>query len=209
MSDQTPSPRHTNRILVCCGARPGNDPGFVQQAEILGTGLGQAGYTVIYGGGNAGLMGALGRAVAAKGGTIIGYGLEAFLKNDGLIEGVTLSVVADLFERKEKFLLSCDASIILPGGIGTLDEIGEMAAANDLQSAVEPGVPMKPIILINYNGFYDHLLAQLEHSKSCGFTNENQMRMFTVVSDAAAAIAAINAYNANAPIPSSCLRRDQ
>lgn len=209
MSDQNSSSRHTNRILVCCGARPGNSPDFVQQAEILGTGLGQAGYTVIYGGGNAGLMGALGRSVTAKGGTIIGYGLQAFLKNDGLIEGVTLSVVADLFERKEKFLLSCDASIILPGGIGTLDEIGEMAAANDLQCYAEPDIPLKPIILINYQGFYDHFLAQLQNSMAHGFINENQLRMFTVVPDAAAAIVAINAYNAAPPRPSSCLRRDQ
>ncbi|MES2729212.1 MAG: TIGR00730 family Rossman fold protein [Pseudomonadota bacterium] len=195
MSEIVSLSRHTNRILVCCGARTGNSPDFMAQADALGDGLGRAGYTIVYGGGNGGLMGAVCRAATVHGATIHGYGLDAFLKMDGLLPGVTLERVADLFIRKEKFLLSCDAGIILPGGIGTLDELAEIAAANDLQCYVDGDVPLKPIIVVNYQGFYDHLFKQLETSIKHGFVHENQMRMFHLVPDAAAAMTLLDDYN--------------
>jgi uncharacterized protein (TIGR00730 family) len=196
------------RILVCCGARTGNDPFYVSEAGSLGSFLARGGYEIVYGGGNNGLMGAVVNAAAPFGSRIIGYIPTAFAKFDNAeIPGINQETVSDLFRRKEKFLLSSDAGIVLPGGIGTFDEIGELMAANDLQSYADDTLPVKPIIIVNTRGFFDHVLKHLQHCVDIGFMHEEQMRMIHVVETAEQAVALLDRLNAAGPQASAVLKR--
>lgn len=208
----TPPPSGTKpftRILVCCGARPGALPLYMEEAHTLGKGLGEKGYTVVYGGGNRGLMGAVMSAALPAGNEIYGYIPEAFAKFDDVISGVKQETVEDLFDRKKKFLLSCDAGIVLPGGIGTFDEIGEMAAANDLQSYADGSVVMKPIILVNNNGYFDHIMLHFQLCVAQGFMHAEQMKMFMLVDTAEEALALLDELNTKAPQPTIVLQKSQ
>lgn len=201
-------PKHITRILVCCGARPGVVPLYMEQAQELGEGLGQFGYTIVYGGGTRGLMGAVMQSALSHGNPILAYIPEPFAKFDEKpMVGVTQETVEDLFDRKKKFLLSCDAGIVLPGGIGTFDEIGELAAANDLQSYADGTVTLKPIILINTNGYFDHVMRHFELCVEQGFMHREQMRMFMLVSSVSEALTTLETLNAAPPMPTASLQR--
>ena len=155
-------------IAVFCGSQPGNDPVFLQHAAALGKYIGQNKLTLIYGGGNRGLMGAVANAVMDNGGKVTGIIPEVLIGWEAQHLAITdLQVVADMHARKKIMYDLCDAAIILPGGNGTLDEMFEMLTWNTLK------IHDKKIILLNSAGFYNHLIDHLKHMQVCNFLYEN------------------------------------
>lgn len=143
-------------IAVFCGSKPGNNPLFEAHTNELGTLLAKENITIIYGGGNKGLMAAVANAALQNNGKVIGiipkilFGVEH--QHDGLTE---LLVVESMHIRKQMLYERCDAAIILPGGFGTMDEVFEMLTWNQLE------IHNKQIFFLNSGNFYNHLIAHI------------------------------------------------
>lgn len=153
-----------SNVCIYCGSGPGNDPAYVDAATQLGTALGQAGVGLIYGGGSTGLMGAAADAVLAAGGEVTGIIPQFLVDREKGHTGLTeLIVTKDMHERKWEMFNRSDAFIALPGGIGTLEELIEVMTWAQL------GRHAKPIIIMNTNGFWNHLLALLDHMGNADF----------------------------------------
>ena len=124
--------------------------------------------SLVYGGGNKGLMGAVANGAMAAGVKVIGVIPELLIAWEHQHEGITeLHVVSDMHVRKKMMYELCDAALILPGGNGTLDELFEMLTWNTLK------IHDKKIILLNCNGFYDNLMAHMRTMQAQGFLYEN------------------------------------
>ena len=148
-------------IVVFCGSSSGNDPEFLLSAKQLGTTIAARKARLIYGGAKVGLMGCIADAVLEKGGEVIGI-LPRFLSiKEVAHEGLTqLIIVENMHERKTKMFELGDAFIAMPGGFGTLEELFEVVTWAQL------GLHQKPIGVLNVNGFYDPLMAQLDQMVS-------------------------------------------
>ena len=143
-------------ITVYCGALTGKDPEFTRRAEELGAWMAKNGHRLVYGGGNAGMMGAIAGAVHREGGHITGVTPDFFIFAEEILDLIDdLRVTKDMAERRQIMMDEGDAFIALPGGSGTLDEISEVIALRRLGMLGETD---KPIMLYNINGYYDHLL---------------------------------------------------
>jgi hypothetical protein len=146
------------RVSVYCGAETGKDPAYLEATERLGHALARRGLGLVYGGGGIGLMGTLADAVLSDGGEAIGvmprWLVEKEIAHCGLAE---LHVVDSLHVRKAMMIELADGFIGLPGGLGTLEEFAEAWTWGKL------GQHDKPCGLLNVRGFYDHLLAFVEH----------------------------------------------
>jgi uncharacterized protein (TIGR00730 family) len=147
------------RLCVFCGSSTGLDPAFASAARALGTELARRDIGVVYGGGNVGLMGIVADAALAAGGDVIGVIPHALVARELAHESLTeLHVVDSMHERKALMASLSDGFIALPGGFGTLEEFCEAVTWTQL------GVHAKPCGLLNVAGFYDGLLAFLEHA---------------------------------------------
>jgi len=143
-----------NSLAVFCGSKSGGNPLFVQDAIALGHLLALKKITLIYGGGNKGIMGAVSNAVLEKAGKVIGIIPEILKDREHHHEGITELIIVDNMHTRKKILYEkCDAAIILPGGYGTMDEFFEMLTWNQLS------IHNKKIFILNTAGFYDHLFA--------------------------------------------------
>ena len=155
-------------VAVFCGSKDGLEPQFLKEATAFGNLLGTAGMNLVYGGGNKGLMGAVANGAMSAGVKVIGVIPELLIAWEHQHEGITeLHIVSDMHVRKKMMYDICDAALILPGGNGTLDELFEMLTWNTLK------IHDKKIILLNCNGFYDHLLAHMRVMQVQGFLYEN------------------------------------
>lgn len=163
---------------VFCGSRPGHDPAYMQTARTLGTALGKAGITLVYGGGKAGLMGAVADAALQAGGAVKGI-IPRFLEaREILHEGVTdLEVTEDMPSRKAKLFDIADTYIILPGGFGTFDEFSEVLVNRQL------GLSQRPIIILNTQGWANPLIAMLDATLEQGFADEGAQTLYDIVDD--------------------------
>jgi len=169
-----------NNVCVYCGSNSGRDPHFTTIARDLATELARRGHTLIYGGGNVGLMGVLANTMLANGGRVIGvipHQLAALeLAHECLSE---LHVVADMHERKAKMAELADAVVALPGGMGTMEELFEALTWSQL------GIHSKPCGLLNANGYYDHLMSFLDTTVEQEFVRAIHRDMLQVDSDVA------------------------
>jgi uncharacterized protein (TIGR00730 family) len=146
------------RICVFCGSNPGADPAYTEAAGDLGRLIAGRGLGLVYGGGHVGLMGVLADAALAAGGRVTGVIPEALAAKELAHRGLTdLMVVGSMHERKALMSELSDAFIALPGGIGTLEEWFEVWTWSQL------GFQPKPCGMLNVAGYYDHLLAFLDH----------------------------------------------
>jgi hypothetical protein len=171
------------RIAVFCGSKAGSDPLFEREAKELGRLMAAGAITLVYGGGNKGLMGAVANAVMDGGGKVIGVIPELLLAWEHQHEGITqLHVVPDMHTRKKMMYELCDMAIVLPGGNGTLDELFEMLTWNTLQ------IHNKKIILLNTAGFYDSLVAHMQIMSQKGFLYGDWQERLMVCNDAVDAI---------------------
>ena len=153
-----------NSITVFCGASIGSHKIYQEKAEELGAFLGEHNITLIYGGGKVGLMGAVADEVLKSGGKAIGIIPELLHKEEIVHPNINEVVVPKtMSERKVLMSKKTDAYVILPGGMGTLDELFEALTLQQLK------IEQKPIGLLNVNGFYDATLQQLNVMIAEGF----------------------------------------
>lgn len=151
------------RIAVFCGSSMGLDPAYEAAARELGALMASQSRTLVYGSGNLGLMGAISDAVKENGGHTVGINVTRFHRAEFEPMSHVYMVTKDLAERKAVMLDECDASIALPGGIGTLDELSEVLVQ------LQIGGTKKPIGLLNVKGFYDPLIALIQNMVTSGF----------------------------------------
>ena len=154
-------------ISVFCGAHEGNNPRYAEDAKKIGEILAVKGINVVFGGGNVGLMKIVSDAALDNGVDAIGIGLESLhnleLVNPRLKNQI---ITKTLLDRKDEFMKRSDAFIVLPGGVGSLDELAEIMANNQL------GLINKPVGLLNTEGYYDHLLAWMRKAVEEDFITE-------------------------------------
>ena len=154
-------------ISVFCGAHEGNNPRYAEDAKKIGEILAVKGINVVFGGGNVGLMKIVSDAALDNGVDAIGIGLESLhnleLVNPRLKNQI---ITKTLLDRKDEFMRRSDAFIVLPGGVGSLDELAEIMANNQL------GLINKPVGLLNTEGYYDHLLAWMKKAVEEDFITE-------------------------------------
>lgn len=147
------------KIAVYCASSTKINPCYFEAAAAVGRLLAERGVAVVTGAGCLGLMRSVQDAVLEQGGTAIGVIPEFMVKEGWQQEGLTeLIVTRDMHERKKTIADLNDGCITLPGGCGTLEEVLEMITWKQL------GLYLKPIVILNQNGYYDPLLAQLQAS---------------------------------------------
>jgi uncharacterized protein (TIGR00730 family) len=165
MSILAPTPLPTIRsICVYCGSGFGSDSVFAESAAVLGRELARSEISLVYGGGNVGLMGTIARSVLDHGGVVTGI-IPDFLKSrERMLDDVQETIVVpDMHTRKRLMFDRADAFVALPGGIGTLEELVEQMTWAQL------GQHRKPILLLSVNGFWKPLLVLLAHMREQGF----------------------------------------
>lgn len=151
-------------VCVYCGSSSGTEPHFAAAAEELGRRIGEAGFGLVYGGGDRGLMGQVARATLEAGGHVTGVIPEFLQKREcPLSEAQELVVVPDMHTRKRIMFERADAFVALPGGIGTLEELVEQL------TWVQLGRHTKPVVIADIRGFWRPLLSLLAHMRSAGF----------------------------------------
>lgn len=165
-------------VAVYCGSSSGTDPGFLKAAQTLGATLAENGITLVYGGGDIGLMGALADSALEAKGTVIGVIPHFLIDKEVGHTGLTkCHAVETMHERKMKMADLADAFIALPGGFGTLEEISEIFTWNQL------GIHGKPCALLNVSGFYDPLIAFLRSLVDKRFVRQEHLDALLVAAD--------------------------
>jgi uncharacterized protein (TIGR00730 family) len=165
-------------LCVFCGSSPGARPEYVALARQTGTMLAQRGITLIYGGGRVGLMGALADAALLAGGRVIGVIPQMLLDQEVGHLGLSKLHVVDTLSQRKVFMNDlADAFVALPGGIGTMDELFEAWTWTQLS------LQEKPCALLNLNGFYDDLIAFIEHAVAEGFLRRSHRAALLVADD--------------------------
>lgn len=148
-----------NRICVFCGSSGGRRPDYLSAARALGELLARRGITLVYGGGNIGLMGVVADAALAAGGQVIGVIPEALQRRELAHPGLTeLHITQTMHERKDLMAELADGFIALPGGLGTFEEFLEILTWAQL------GIHHKPCGLLNIAGYYDPLITLIDHA---------------------------------------------
>ncbi len=145
-------------ICVYCGSNSGSKPVYSERAMRLGERIAREGLQLVYGGGNVGLMGVVADAVLQAGGEVVGVIPEQLVNWEVAHKGLTrLEVVGSMHERKMRMFDLADAFVALPGGFGTLDEMFEMLTWRQL------GIGDKPCAFLDVDGFYQPLVAMIDH----------------------------------------------
>jgi uncharacterized protein (TIGR00730 family) len=157
-------PVQLQRVCVYCGSSRGTDPAYADAAAALGAELVRRGIGLVYGGGSVGLMGIVADTVLAGGGEVIGV-IPTFLHRREIMHaGVTdLRVVESMHERKALMAELSDGFAVLPGGIGTFEEMFEAMTWTQL------GIHTKPVGLLDVEGFWGPVLELLDRSVADGF----------------------------------------
>lgn len=145
-------------VCVFCGSSNAARPEFLQAASELGAGLAQAGVRLVYGGGGVGLMGACARAAHAAGGRVLGVIPRFLMSREMAFDEVETIVVTSMHERKIRMFEEADAFVVLPGGIGTLEEVIELLSWRRLD------LHGKPIVFYNPDGYWNLLFELFDHT---------------------------------------------
>lgn len=162
-------------ISIFCGAHEGKNPKYAQSAKIISEAIAKKGINVVFGGGNVGLMKIISDTALDNGVEVLGISLKSLhaleLANPRLNEIV---VTDTLLDRKDEFMSRSDAFIVLPGGVGSLDELAEIMASNQL------GIINKPVGILNTEGYYDHLLKWFDKAVEEGFISSANLKELLV-----------------------------
>ena len=174
------------RRLVCvyCGSSSGSRPEFTDEARRLGQAIAEVDLGLVYGGGRVGLMGVVADAVLDAGGFVHGVIPEPLVRAETAHTGLNvLDVVDSMHERKARMAELACGFVVLPGGFGTFDEAFEILTWNQL------GLVKKPLVFLDGTGFYQPLLAALDHVVESGFVSPAFRSMATVASTPTDAVA--------------------
>ena len=162
-------------ISIFCGAHEGNNPKYVEEAKKVAESIAKKGINVVFGGGNVGLMKIISDTALDNSVEVLGISLKSLhaleLANPRLKEIV---VTDTLLDRKDEFMSRSDAFIVLPGGVGSLDELAEIMASNQL------GIINKPVGILNTEGYYDHLLSWFNKAVDEGFISPANLKELLV-----------------------------
>ena len=154
-------------ISVFCGAHEGNNPIYAEEAKNIAEIIAKKGINVVFGGGNVGLMKIVSNTALDNGVKALGISLRSLYELELVNPRLDEIVVAEtLLDRKDVFIDRSDAFIVLAGGVGSLDELAEVMASNQL------GIINKPIGILNTEGYYDHLLAWMQKAVEEGFISK-------------------------------------
>ena len=171
-------------VCVYCGARPGTDPAYMEAATELGLNLAGAGMRLVYGAGDVGLMGAVARAAQAAGGQTFGVIPTHLMAWEvGKRDLTTFVVTETMHERKKVMFMNADAVAVLPGGAGSLDELFEVLTWRQL------GLHAKPIYLLDVKGYWQPLVALIDHVIAQGFADPGLRDFLHIVPDVPALMA--------------------
>ena len=166
---------HVQRLAVYCGSAPGALPAFADATRATAAAMVSSGVDLVYGGGRLGLMGLIADSVLAGGGRVYGVIPNALVNLEVAHNGITeLHTVETMHERKAKMTDLADAFLALPGGVGTLDELFEAWSWNAL------GYHKKPFCLLNVDGFWDGMIAFIDHATDSGFLSAQRRRQLLV-----------------------------
>ena len=186
-----PSLGQMKRLCIYCGSSPGSRPEYADAAQACGRALAQSGVGVVYGGGNTGMMGRVANAALEAQGEVIGVIPHHLADKELAHEGATQMIrVNSMHERKQLMADLSDGFIILPGGIGTLEEMFET------YTWLQLGLHSKPIGLLNVAGFFDHLLTFLDHMVADQFLKSEHRSMLIVDDDVHRLISRMAAFKA-------------
>jgi len=167
-----------NSLAVFCGSKKGNNPVYTEHAKELGKLLAKNNITLIYGGGRTGMMGTVADAMMENGGKVIGIITKKLVDWEHQHKAITdLSIVDDMHIRKQRMYDLCDAAVILPGGVGTLDEFFEMVTWNQLS------IHDKKIYVLNSENFFESLLKHIEQMEKQGFLYESVIERITILNE--------------------------
>ena len=186
-------------VCVYCGSSPGRDDIYAKAGHLLGRSLAKSGLRLVYGGGTKGIMGAVAEGALKAGGKVTGI-IPRFLINKEATETALdrldeLVITDNMHERKHKMFEKSDAFVALPGGIGTVEEIVEIMTWGQL------GHHRKPIVFANVKGFWNPMLALIDHMSSEGFIHTAQRVKPLVVNDPEAIVAAIMVAGSSVDAP--------
>ena len=185
-------------ICIYCGSSPGADPHFGEAADALGAAMARAGYGLVFGGGEDGLMGRVAHAVLDNGGKVTGIIPKFLIRREHAMRGAQeLIVVDDMHERKQKMFERADAFIALPGGVGTLEELVEQLTWVQLQRHT------KPVLIADIGGFWRPLLSLIAHMHNLGFIREGFDLRYLVAERIDDALPMIEAAAARVPSPAT------
>jgi len=176
-------------VCVFCGSSAGTSPSFTDAAAAVARELVTADLGVVYGGNARGLMGTLADAAMAAGGSVTGVLPTVLFDVEMPHRGLTRLVeVGSMHERKQRMYELADAFVGLPGGLGTLEEVAEIATWSQL------GVHDKPIVLLDLHGFWGPLLGWLDHAVEAGFIKPANRSIIASVSTPGEVVPALRAY---------------
>lgn len=166
------------KICIFCGANASLDPAVDKEVKLLMDHFAKNNVELVYGGAGIGIMGALATELMVKGGRVTGVIPQRLMKKEIAHGGLTeLHVVTDMHERKKMMYDLSDAFLILPGGMGTLDELFEILTWKQL------GIHQKPIAIFNINNYYNHLIAFVNHAVDKGLIKSQDRTLLYESSD--------------------------
>ena len=190
------------RVCVFCGSSSGARPAYAAAAAELAKCLVTRGLTIVYGGGNVGLMGVLADAARAAGGEVIGVIPRSLVAKEVAHTDLhDLRIVDSMHERKAMMADLADAFIAMPGGYGTFEEFCEILTWTQL------GLQRKPCGILNINGYYDHLLRMFDHAVAEQFVKPVHREMFIADTDAESLVSHLLAYQV--PVVDKWLGREE
>ncbi|MEQ9123209.1 MAG: TIGR00730 family Rossman fold protein [Alphaproteobacteria bacterium] len=183
-----------SRRSVClfCGSRFGHAPVFKDAAAYVGRTVAERGWRLVYGGGAVGLMGVAAEAALKAGGDVIGVIPDFLRAREVGHAGLTDLIVTDgMHDRKQIMFNLATAFVVLPGGVGTMDETIEILTWKQL------GNHRKPIVVVDLEGYWGPLLGALEAAVQAGFMSQDTLELLQVVDSVDAAMAIV----AETPLP--------
>lgn len=188
-------------VCVYCGSSPGRDDAYLRAGQALGRAIAGADLRLVYGGGTKGIMGAVADGAIRAGGKVTGI-IPRFLISKEATEAALsrldeLIITENMHERKHAMFEKSDAFVALPGGIGTVEEIVEIMTWAQL------GRHRKPIVFANVRGFWNPMLALLDHMRSEGFVHSSHLVQPIVVDEPDAVVAAVMAEAVADGVPAS------
>ena len=177
--------RRLGSVCVYCASSNAAAPEFLAAAEAFGAILAREGLRLVYGGGGVGLMGACARAAQGAGGKVLGVIPDFLTSHERPLKTVETVIVNSMHERKMMMFEEADAFAILPGGIGTLEEVIELLSWRRL------GLHAKPIAFLNLGGFWDPLFALFQHILDQNLIPAEFGETWTAVTEVAALLPAL------------------
>ena len=177
-----------NKIALFCGSLEGRSK-YGDIATEFGKQCATRNITLIYGGGAIGLMGKAATATLKNGGKVIGIAPSFFAQGNVLADFLSEMILVDsMSERKQLFEKMADAFVIIPGSLGTMDELFEILTNTQL------GLHQKPVAILNAFGYYNHLIAQIQHFENEGFLSASHRRLLLVNEDIEALFTQLEQY---------------